>query len=102
MEIKILVPENKKDDLANFIEVCKQHGFNVTREGGGRMPNFNGYYAELKGVRWQKADTGARQLTIPDVSGSDSCWVCQKCGELVDGRNVTFEEYHEGCGGKCV
>lgn len=29
-------------------------------------------------------------------------WVCQKCGELVDGRNVTFEEYHEGCGGRCV
>lgn len=32
----------------------------------------------------------------------DSKWVCQKCGELVDGRNVTFEEYHEGCGGRCV
>jgi hypothetical protein len=29
-------------------------------------------------------------------------WVCQKCGELIDGRKVTFEEYHEGCGGRCV
>lgn len=32
----------------------------------------------------------------------DNKWVCQKCGELVDGRNVTFEEYHDGCGGRCV
>lgn len=42
------------------------------------------------------------KLPIPHVSGSDERWVCQKCGELVDGRNVTFEEYHEGCGGRCV
>ena len=32
----------------------------------------------------------------------DRKWVCQKCGELVDGRSVTFEEYHEGCGGRCI
>ena len=32
----------------------------------------------------------------------DSKWFCLKCGELVDGRNVTFEEYHEGCCGRCV
>ena len=45
----------------------------------------------------------------PDVLGlklkgshDDSKWVCQKCGELVDDRNVTFEEYHEGCGGRCI
>ena len=42
------------------------------------------------------------KLPIPHVSGSDEHWVCQKCGEFVDGRNVTFEEYHEGCGGRCV
>ena len=48
-------------------------------------------------------------LRIHDVVGlklkdnsNDRKWVCQKCGELVDGRNVTFEEYHEGCGGRCV
>lgn len=33
---------------------------------------------------------------------SDGKWVCQKCGELVDGRNVTSDEYHEGCGGRCI
>ncbi len=36
------------------------------------------------------------------VNNSNDRWVCQKCGELVNGFNVTFEEYHEGCGGKCV
>lgn len=29
-------------------------------------------------------------------------WICQKCGEIVPGINVTFEEFHEGCGGRCV
>ena len=93
MEIKILVAENKKIDLANFIEVCKQHGFTVTREGGGLLPNFSGYYAELKGERWKNASTDEGQLTIPDVIKSvceygmnpddcirkaDTCFKCLK------------------------
>lgn len=96
MEIKILVAKNKKADLANFIEVCKQHGFIVTREGGGRLPNFSGYYAELKGERWQNANTGKRQLTIPDVSDTvcdcglthETCdcidtGICEKCNKPI-------------------
>jgi predicted PolB exonuclease-like 3'-5' exonuclease len=54
-------------------------------------------------------DSEVKKLNIPAVVGlklkdnsNDRKWVCQKCGELVDGRNVTFEEYHEGCGGRCV
>jgi hypothetical protein len=39
---------------------------------------------------------------LPHASINDKRWVCQDCGELVDGRNVTFEECHEGCGGRCV
>ena len=34
-----------------------------------------------------------------EINGTD--WVCEKCGQTVNGRNVTFEETHEGCGGKC-
>ena len=34
-----------------------------------------------------------------ETNGTD--WICEKCGQTVDGRNVTFEEIHEGCGGKC-
>ena len=60
MEIKILVKENEKAELDKFIETCKEHGMELTRVGGGRLPIFSGYYAELKGVRWQKADTGER------------------------------------------
>ena len=60
MEIKILVKENDKAELDKFIETCKEHGMELTRVGGGRLPIFSGYYAELKGVRWQKADTGER------------------------------------------
>lgn len=56
---------------------------------------------EYDTIRLDEARELVKNLTIPRVSGSDERWVCQKCGELVDGRNVTFEEYHEGCGGRC-
>jgi hypothetical protein len=68
MEIKILVKENERAELDKFIETCKEHGMELIREGGGKLPNFSGYYAEFKGVRWQKADTGYRQSNIPDVN----------------------------------
>jgi hypothetical protein len=42
------------------------------------------------------------KLSLYMDATAQSKWVCQKCGELVDGRNVTFEEYHEGCGGRCI
>ena len=70
MEIKILVKENEKAELDKFIETCKEHGMELTREGGGKLPNFSGYYAEFKGVRWQKDDTDKRQSNIPDVKAS--------------------------------
>ena len=54
MEIKILVQENEKIELEKFINTCKQHGMTLTREGGGKLPNFSGYYAELKGMKWNK------------------------------------------------
>lgn len=28
-------------------------------------------------------------------------WVCQRCGENVPAAWVTYQETHEGCGGKC-
>mgnify|MGYP000435222582 CR=1 FL=1 len=31
-----------------------------------------------------------------------SCgWTCEKCGETVNGIEVTYEEKHDGCGGYC-
>ena len=53
-------------------------------------------------VQVSDAEQSSGNCNISHVSGSDERWVCQKCNELVDGINVTFEEYHEGCGGKCV
>lgn len=76
MEIKILVQLNERAELKKFVETCEEHGMELTREGGGKLPSFSGYYAELKGVRWQKADTGKRQLTIPDVVGQSEQLVC--------------------------
>ena len=32
----------------------------------------------------------------------DDNWHCEKCGEVVEPRNVTFEETHMNCGGRCV
>ncbi|KAA2223019.1 hypothetical protein [Chryseobacterium sediminis] len=52
MEIKILVPENRQEDLERFINVCKEYGFELVNQGGGRMPSFSGYYATLKGDSW--------------------------------------------------
>lgn len=53
MTIKILVAENEKVQLDKFIEDCKEHGMQLTREGGGKLPNFSGYYAELNGEKWE-------------------------------------------------
>lgn len=86
MEIKILVQLNERAELKKFIETCKEHGMELTREGGGKLPSFSGYYAELKGVRWQKPDTDKRQLTIPDVIKS-VCPLCQK-NEPIEGYTV--------------
>lgn len=52
MEIKILVSENRHEDLDRFIDTCKEHGFEVINQGGGKMPNFSGYYATIKGDSW--------------------------------------------------
>lgn len=83
MEIKILVKENEKAELDKFIETCKEYGMQLIREGGGKLPNFSGYYAELKGVRWQKADTGEGQYNIPAVSNL----ACDFCGQpAMDGE----------------
>lgn len=53
MEIKILVPENRKDEFEKFIQTCEGQGFSIERQGGGKMPNFSGYYASLKGTTWK-------------------------------------------------
>lgn len=41
-------------------------------------------------------------LALSNVSGSSEGWVCQKCGQTVNGSEVTYEVYHDECGGKCV
>lgn len=33
---------------------------------------------------------------------NNDAWMCQKCGNNVPNEQVTFEEYHDGCGGKCI
>jgi len=53
MEVKVLVKEREQKDLAKFVECCKNHGLKVTREGGGKLLNFSGYFAELKGDGWK-------------------------------------------------
>lgn len=93
MEIKVLVTESEKLQLEKFLNTAKDFGMRVTRQGGGKLPNFSGYYAELKGERWQKVDTGTGQSNIPDVSYllCDRCLIevddkeCPQCGntELV-------------------
>jgi len=69
MEISIKVELNEKNDLENFIEECQKHGFLITREGGGKMPNYSGYFAQLKGERWKKLHTSDSGLNIAGVMG---------------------------------
>lgn len=79
MEIKILVKENEKAELNKFIETCKDYGMELIREGGGKLPGFSGYYAELNGVQWAKVFNKAETLHMPDVS-NDKVAVCDACG----------------------
>lgn len=98
VEIKILVKENEKAELDKFIKTCEEHGIQLIRSGGGKLPKFSGYYAELKGLRWQKANTGERQSNVPDVV--HYCWLFRD-GEfsgLVDKTEVdqfTDEKFKE-------
>jgi hypothetical protein len=62
MKISIKVEQHEKNDLDNFIKTCEENGFKITREGGGNMPNYSGYYAQLKGERWQNLNAGENTL----------------------------------------
>ena len=93
MEIKILVKEHQENDLHNFIDSCVNKGFALKRQGGGNLPNFSGYYAELKGERWQNADTGEGQLTIPDVSNSFLVWWQNTGSAIRPNENDDFETH---------
>ena len=42
------------------------------------------------------------QLLIQSVVKPSCGWTCEKCGETVNGLEVTFEETHDGCGGNCI
>lgn len=46
---------------------------------------------------WRVAYEGA--VTALDNATS---WVCTRCHAIVDPREVTYSEHHEGCGGKCL
>lgn len=79
MEIKILVPENRKSDLDNFIRDCENKGFELQNRGGGHMPNFSGYYATLKGGRWEPNPTTQLQADkselLEGADGNNNGWV---------------------------
>jgi len=47
IEVKILVAENKRHELYQIVEKLRELGLEVTREGGGNLPTFSGYYAVL-------------------------------------------------------
>lgn len=71
MEIKILVKEHEQQDLQKFIDTCKLHGLQITREGGGNLPNFSGYYAQLEGEGWKEPkQSDSEALNTCDVSVS--------------------------------
>lgn len=88
IEIKIVVPESKKDDLQRFINICKDHGFEVTREGGGILPNWSGWYAELEGTDWcplpEKEERKACEHPCAFIHGGNGKpEKCLKCGEIL-------------------
>ncbi len=64
MHIKILVPENRRNDLKRFIDCCTEHGFTVTHSGGGHMPSFSGYFAELKGDKWEMDEPTPKETPV--------------------------------------
>lgn len=53
MHIKLVATEDEKQDFELFLKECESKGYHIIRRGGGRMPNFSGYYAEVKGSGWE-------------------------------------------------
>lgn len=44
----------------------------------------------------------AAVIRLFDEGHQTEYWFCDKCKQAVPASRVTYEETHEGCGGKCV
>ncbi len=92
MEIKILVPENEKANLDNFIKCCEYQGFKVVREGGGKLPTFSGYFAELKGDKWGDTKTALDLADAQFVGFREGKW-SGSIIPLVESMGLTKSEW---------
>lgn len=52
LEHLLALSRGGRNDLSKFIHMCKDQGFEIVNQGGGKMPNFSGYYATLRGNSW--------------------------------------------------
>lgn len=93
MHIKILVEGNQEKELQRFISTCKNQGFKLIREGGGKLSKFHGYYAELKGSSWnESADNLLDFDENPPVHGDLIC-VIPAPEQLKAPFLATFDKY---------
>lgn len=84
MEIKILVAENRELDLDNFIKTCESKGFELQNRGGGHMPNFSGYYATLKGSRWESIKSDQTQIEKLEAEKKELLEALEKATDLLE------------------
>ena len=53
---------------------------------------------------YNKERDNNQMFRVKDKTATDNwlgLWHCNRCGEDVNGSNVTYEDTHEGCGGIC-
>ena len=71
----------------------------------GETGYIDGYVTAANGRPYAVVVVGVLIEMIPIydllVLEDTSVWTCEKCHEVVEGYNVTYNELHEGCGGKC-
>ena len=88
--------------------VGKKGFYHVTNDNSLVIPTLEGDHKAMIGDFIIKGVAGEFYPCKPDifkqtyepVEGGDE-WYCERCKQYVPGHEVTYDEYHDGCGGRC-
>jgi len=82
MEIRVLVKQNEKAELEKFIKTCEDAGMKLSHRGGGKLPNWNGYFAVLTGEKWVNPDTKQCEHEFVSSVAYKGAKICSKCDTI--------------------
>lgn len=90
------------DDLHGL---CNKRIAELTAQRDEARAELAAATAELKAMAWAMrimAQMAERHGAPPGPSCPSGTWTCLRCHSSVPPANVTYEETHDGCGGRCV